>query len=72
MNTSFLLVLPLRLPEDGLPTEGGPNGLKCPTMATYNPVTYLLEALRSLVSGGWDGAAIARGLASIAGWARSA
>ncbi len=30
------------------------------TVATYNPVTYLLEGLRSLVTSGWDGAALGR------------
>ncbi len=32
-------------------------------IATYNPVSYLLEALRSLVIKGWDGQALALGLA---------
>ena len=31
------------------------------TIATYNPVSYLLEAIRSLVITGWDGEALARG-----------
>ena len=30
-------------------------------VATYNPVSYLLEALRSLVITGWDGRALALG-----------
>ncbi len=30
-------------------------------IATYNPVSYLLEALRSLVISGWDGEALALG-----------
>jgi ABC-2 type transport system permease protein len=30
-------------------------------VATYNPVSYLLEALRSLVINGWDGQALALG-----------
>jgi ABC-2 type transport system permease protein len=32
------------------------------TVATYNPVSYLVEALRSLVITGWDGEALALGL----------
>ena len=31
------------------------------TVATYNPVTYLLEAIRSLIITGWDGEALALG-----------
>jgi ABC-2 type transport system permease protein len=31
------------------------------TIATYNPVSYLLEAIRSLVITGWDGDALALG-----------
>jgi ABC-2 type transport system permease protein len=31
------------------------------TIATYNPVSYLLEGLRSLVITGWDGEALALG-----------
>jgi ABC-2 type transport system permease protein len=31
------------------------------TIATYNPVSYLLEGIRSLVITGWDGEALALG-----------
>lgn len=31
------------------------------TVATWNPVSYLIEGLRSLVLTGWDGTALARG-----------
>jgi ABC-2 type transport system permease protein len=31
------------------------------TVATYNPVSYMLEAIRSLVITGWDGEALALG-----------
>jgi ABC-2 type transport system permease protein len=31
------------------------------TIATYNPVSYLLEAIRSLLIKGWDGQALALG-----------
>lgn len=37
------------------------------TAATYNPVTYLLRALRSLSMHGWDAGEIAIGLATVAG-----
>ena len=31
------------------------------TIATWNPVSYLIEGLRSLIITGWDGTALARG-----------
>ena len=31
------------------------------TVATYNPMSYLVEAPRSLLIGGWDGEALAMG-----------
>jgi ABC-2 type transport system permease protein len=31
------------------------------TVATWNPISYLVEGLRSLVITGWDGAALAKG-----------
>jgi len=31
------------------------------TIATYNPVSYLVEGIRSLVITGWDGEALALG-----------
>jgi len=32
-------------------------------VATYNPVSYLVEGMRSLIISGWDGAALAQGFA---------
>jgi ABC-2 type transport system permease protein len=37
------------------------------TVATYNPVSYMLEAIRSLVISGWDGEALALGFACAGG-----
>ena len=37
------------------------------TVAAWNPVTYLLEAMRSLMSDGWDVASLGKGVAAIAG-----
>jgi ABC-2 type transport system permease protein len=37
------------------------------TVATWNPVSYMLEAIRSLVITGWDGEALALGFASAGG-----
>jgi ABC-2 type transport system permease protein len=38
-------------------------------IATYNPVTYMIEAMRSLITHGWDGRALGLGLAAILGLA---
>jgi ABC-2 type transport system permease protein len=37
------------------------------TVATWNPVSYLIEGFRSLFITGWDGAALARGFGVAAG-----
>jgi ABC-2 type transport system permease protein len=37
------------------------------TVATYNPVSYMLEAIRSLIITGWDGEALALGFACAGG-----
>jgi len=37
------------------------------TIATYNPVSYILEAIRSLMITGWDGHALALGFACAGG-----
>jgi ABC-2 type transport system permease protein len=39
------------------------------TVATWNPVSYMLEAIRSLVIVGWDGEALALGFGCAAGLA---
>jgi ABC-2 type transport system permease protein len=36
-------------------------------IARFNPVTYLLEGMRALIVGGWDGLALLKGAAAIAG-----
>ncbi len=39
------------------------------TVAKFNPITYLVEALRALVNTGWDWGAVGKALAVIAGLA---
>jgi ABC-2 type transport system permease protein len=39
------------------------------TVATYNPVSYMLEGIRSLMITGWDGEALALGFACAGGLA---
>ena len=64
VNSSFLLFLPfvfmttLFLPKDALSGWMG-------TVASYNPVTYLLDALRSLISEGWDAQALLVGIGAV-------
>ena len=36
-------------------------------VATYNPVSYLIEGVRSLIITGWDGRALALGFGFAAG-----
>lgn len=64
VNMSFLLFLPFMfLTTISLPKEALTGWLA--TIATYNPVTYLLDALRSLISVGWDGPSLFYGFIAI-------
>ncbi len=66
VNSSFLLFFPfVFLTTVFIPKEAMTGWLS--TVATYNPVTYLLDALRSLISVGWDVEALLRGFGCIAG-----
>jgi ABC-2 type transport system permease protein len=66
VNSSFLLFFPFAfLTTAFLPKEALTGWLS--TLATYNPVTYVLAALRSLLTEGWDGTALAQGVIAIVG-----
>jgi len=66
VNTSFILFFPFAfLTTSFLPKEALTGWLA--TIAEYNPVTYLLAGMRSLVLTGWDGAALGEALAAIVG-----
>lgn len=53
VNSSFLLFFPFAfLTTSFLPQDALTGWLA--TVATYNPVTYVLAALRSLLTGGWQ------------------
>ena len=66
VNSSFLLFLPfVFLTTVFLPKEAMTGWMA--TVATYNPVTYLLDALRSLVSTGWDTETLLIGIAAVLG-----
>jgi len=65
VNSSFILFFPFAfLTTSFVPKEALTGWLS--TIATYNPVTYILEALRSLIMVGWDASALAQGVAAIA------
>jgi ABC-2 type transport system permease protein len=62
--SSFLLFFPFAfLTTAFVPKEQLTGWLA--TIATYNPVTYILEALRLLIFVGWDVEALAKGMAAI-------
>ncbi len=66
VNSSFLLFFPFAfLTTAFLPQEALTGWLS--TLATYNPVTYVLAALRSLLTEGWDGTALTQGVIAILG-----
>ena len=51
----FLFISSMALPRDLIQTDWFRE------IATYNPVSYLIEAIRSLLITGWDGEALALG-----------
>lgn len=64
VNVSFLLFFPfVFLTTIFVPLEAMTGWLQA--IATYNPVTYLLDGLRSLVTEGWDWPALLRALGAI-------
>ena len=65
VNSSFLLFFPfVFLTTAFLPKEALTGWLA--TIATVNPVTYMLAALRSLILVGWDWTAIGQSVVAIA------
>lgn len=65
VNTSFVLFFPFMfLTTSFLPYEALSGWLQ--TIARWNPVTYLLAGMRSLLYGGWDTYDIALGFLAIA------
>lgn len=64
VNSSFILFFPFAfLTTSFVPKERLTGWLS--TIATYNPVTYLLDALRSLAMKGWDWALLGKGVAAV-------
>jgi ABC-2 type transport system permease protein len=66
VNSSFLIFFPFAfLTTSFLPEEALTSWLQ--TLATWNPVTYLLAGLRSLISDGWNGQELLGSLIAIGG-----
>ncbi len=65
VNSSFILFFPFAFLTTSFVPRAQLTGWLS-AIAGYNPVTYLLEGLRALVSHGWDAAALGRGVAAIA------
>ena len=66
VNSSFILFFPFAfLTTAFLPRPALTGWLD--TVAGYNPVTYLLDGLRALITEGWDGAALGKAVLAVAG-----
>lgn len=64
VNASFVLFFPFAFLTTSFVPKASLTGWLS-TIATYNPVTYLLSALRSLVTEGWNGTELLKGVAAI-------
>ena len=68
VNSAFLIFFPFAfLTPSMLPRDLMSGWLK--TVAAWNPVTYLLEGMRSVLSQGWDVGMLAKAVAAILGLA---
>jgi ABC-2 type transport system permease protein len=64
VGSSFLLFFPFAfLTTSTVPLDALTGWLR--SIARFNPLTYILDAMRSLVTEGWDGAALGKGLLAI-------
>lgn len=66
VNACFVVFFPLFFLTDAVVPKALLTGWFS-TIATYNPVTYLLGALRSLISGGWQLRPLLEGFAALVG-----
>ncbi|MGP0032654.1 MAG: ABC transporter permease [Acidimicrobiales bacterium] len=66
VNACFVIFFPLFFLTDAVVPRDALTGWFS-TIATYNPVTYLLGALRSLITTGWVASTLWEGLAAVAG-----
>lgn len=66
VNSSWMLFMPFAfLTTAFVPREAMTGWMAAVTL--YNPMTYLLDALRALVSVGWDVDVLAKGVAAVGG-----
>ena len=66
VNATFVIFFPFAFLTDAIvPKQDLTSWFS--TVATYNPVTYLLGAQRSVITGGWHTAPLLQGLAALAG-----
>ena len=68
VNACFVVFFPLFFLTDAVVPKALLTGWFS-TIATYNPVTYLLGALRSLITGGWQIRPLIEGAAALGGLA---
>jgi ABC-2 type transport system permease protein len=66
VSATYVVFFPLFFLSDAVVPKQALTGWFS-TIATYNPVTYLLAALRSLTSSGWQLRPLAEGLTALAG-----
>jgi ABC-2 type transport system permease protein len=66
VSASFVVFFPLFFLSDAVVPKAALTGWFS-AIATYNPVTYLLGALRSLITTGWQARSLLEGLAAVAG-----
>jgi ABC-2 type transport system permease protein len=66
VNACFVLFFPLFFLSDAVVPKQALTGWMS-AIATYNPITYLLGSLRSLITTGWQGTSLLEGLAALAG-----
>jgi ABC-2 type transport system permease protein len=66
VNASFVVFFPLFFLSDAVvPKQALTSWMSA--IATFNPITYLVNALRSLITSGWRAESLAEGLAALAG-----
>jgi ABC-2 type transport system permease protein len=65
VNACFVVFFPLFFLTDAVVPKEALTGWFS-TVSTYNPITYLLGALRSLITTGWNGSALLEGVSALA------
>jgi ABC-2 type transport system permease protein len=66
VSATFVVFFPLFFLSDAVVPKQALTGWFS-AIATYNPVTYVLAALRSLITSGWQAGTLAEGVGAMAG-----